>query len=219
MAGDRDMTTKREFLEKWSRVNALQKASRKSEAIAKRSASPAPAGGSLERAQRMPAPASAPQSDIAVEAAPAPPTLVPFADMDFWYLSSEMTWTLPKSALTVHVPRGFVTDFASVPSSFWSWMPPVGRYGLPAIVHDWLYWDQKLSRGEADDIFDATLGEVGVSTFRKFILYRSVRWFGGKYWRENTSAKAAGQGRVLQVFPTDARVTWGDWCKKPGVFG
>lgn len=214
------MTAKAEFLEKWMRVDALQKSSKRSETMAKRSAAPvsvpesAPAGGGLPGSMRAPAPAPA---DITVELAP-PPALVPFADMDFWYLSGTMTWTLPQGAASIHIPRGFVTDFASVPSSFWSWMPPVGRYGLPAIVHDWLYWDQSLTRSEADGIFQTALSDLNVSAFRKFILYRSVRWFGGKYWRENAAAKTAGEGRVLKLFPDDARITWADWRKKPGVF-
>lgn len=215
------MTAKKtEFLEKWMRVDALQKSSKRSESMAKRSAAPAsvpesaPAGGGLPGPMRAPAPVPA---DATAELAP-PPALVPFADMDFWYLSGAMTWTLPQGPTTINVPRGFVTDFASVPSSFWSWMPPLGRYGLPAVVHDWLYWEQTLTRSQADDIFEAALTDLDVSWFRKFILYRSVRWFGGKYWRENAAEKAAGGGRVLKLFPDDARITWADWRKRPGVF-
>lgn len=217
------MTAKAEFLEKWTRVNAVAKSTKKSETMAKRSAAPvsvpqsAPAGGGgFPDAMRAPSAPPAP-AEVTVELAP-PPALVPFADMDFWYLSGTMTWTLPQGPTTINIPRGFVTDFASVPSSFWSWMPPVGRYGLPAIVHDWLYWDQTLPRSQADDIFQAALNDLNVSSFRKFILYRSVRWFGGKYWRENAAAKTAGEGRVLKLFPDDARITWADWRKKPGVF-
>ncbi len=111
-----------------------------------------------------------------------------------------------------------MTDFASVPTTFWAWMPPTGRYGLPAIVHDWLYWDQRMARSEADDIFGDALSDLDVSSWRRFVLYRSVRWFGGKYWRENAVAKQKGEGRVLKAFPNDARIRWNDWRTKPGVF-
>lgn len=203
------MTDKKEFLEKWMRSEALKKAAPQkapAQPMAKRSAGPAAGGAAAE---------SVP--DATLEMA-APPALVPFADMDFWYLSNEMPWMLVSTGKTIHVPRGFVTDFASVPSTFWAWMPPTGRYGLPAIVHDWLYWEQSLPRSAADDIFYNALSELGVSNWRRFVIYRTVRWFGGKYWRENTTAKANGEGRVLKLFPNDARITWTAWRTRPGVF-
>ena len=206
------MAAKQEFLKQWMRAEALKKAEPKA-APSKRAAAPAEEGA--PRTQSAPA---APAPELSTEAAP-PPALVPFADMDYWYLSNDMTWTLPKSARTILIPRGFVTDFASVPQTFWAWMPPTGRYGLPAIVHDWLYWDQRLARSEADDIFGDALNDLAVSSWRRFVLYRSVRWFGGKYWHENALAKQNGEGRVLKAFPTDARIRWSDWRTKPGVFG
>ena len=205
------MAAKQEFLKEWMQAEALKKAAPKASA-SKRAAAP-----SGEETARTPSAPAAPEPEIAMELAPAP-ALVPFADMDYWYLSTDMTWTLPKSARTILIPRGFVTDFASVPTTFWAWMPPTGRYGLPAIVHDWLYWDQRFSRSEADDIFDAALADLSVSSWRKFVLYRSVRWFGGKYWRENALAKQNGEGRVLKAFPNDARIRWSEWRTKPGVF-
>ena len=41
----------------------------------------------------------------------------------------------------VRVPRGFVTDFASTPRVLWALIPPMGRYGKPAVIHDLLYQD------------------------------------------------------------------------------
>ncbi len=224
------MGLKRDFVEKWMQAERLAKGSdifhrkvsraRKVEApplepaTADRAA-PVTAG---ETSQAAPAPPPASEPTITEAARSSPPALVPFADMDVWYLSSDMQWTLPAGARTIVVPRGFSTDFASVPQSFWLWMPPTGRYGLPAMVHDWLYWDQTLLRSQADDIFDGALADLDVSRWRRFILFRAVRWFGGKYWRENSRAKQQGQGRVLRMFPDDARITWTDWRKRPGVF-
>lgn len=192
------MGSKREFIERWMQAEGAKKAS-----PAKKRSITIDAEGE-----------SAPES-----AHVEPPTaLVPFADMDVWYLSADMIWTVPGRGTSIIVPRGFATDFASVPQYFWTWMPPTGRYGLPAIVHDWLYWDQTLLRQQADDIFDGALAELGVSGWRRFVLYRSVRWFGAKYWRENTEAKGNGEGRVLRLFPDDRRTTWTEWRRHPGVF-
>ncbi len=196
------MSAKKEFLKQWAQSESLKK----SPPSAKRSAT---RGGEVQTESASPS--------AQAELAP-PPALVPFADMDVWYLTTDMNWNIPGSATVLRVPRGFATDFATVPSWFWSWMPPIGRYGLPAIVHDWLYWDQQFPRERADGIFDTALDELGVSGWRRFVLYRSVRWFGGRYWRENATAKATGEGRVLKQYPGDARITWAEWRTRPGVF-
>jgi len=217
------MGLKRDFIERWMHAERLKKLVRP---VAKRDAasapSPAPVPSPARQATPVPeslAPArEASGSAGTFETHSAPPALVPFADMDFWWLSADMIWTLPGGEKAIPVPRGFVTDFASVPEYFWAWMPPIGRYGLPAIVHDWLYWDQTLLRHQADDIFESALVDLGVARWRRFVLYRVVRWFGGRYWRENSTAKERGEGRVLKLFPDDARITWGQWRVKPGVF-
>lgn len=46
--------------------------------------------------------------------------------------------TVP-DADTIHVPPGFVTDFASVPRPLWFWIAPWGRHGRAAVLHDFLY--------------------------------------------------------------------------------
>lgn len=38
----------------------------------------------------------------------------------------------------VDIPEGFLTDGASVPRIFWGLIPPWGKYGAAAIVHDYL---------------------------------------------------------------------------------
>jgi hypothetical protein len=151
---------------------------------------------------------------------PSPiPHLQPFADMDYWALVTPLRWT---SELTlppeVIVPRGFVTDFASIPSTFWSWMPRTGRYGLPAVIHDWLYWEQTVTRMEADDLFDAALGVLEVPIWQRFVICRSVRWFGGRYWDDNTAEKEQGLKRVIVRFPDDPRISWAEWRALPDVF-
>ncbi|MEQ1715449.1 MAG: DUF1353 domain-containing protein [Hyphomicrobium sp.] len=199
------MSAKNEFLKTWARASETLKA-------------PVPMAKRSARRTGAPATEAAPPPAPQAERSAAP-ALVPFADMDYWYLTTPMRWQTPAPASReVVVPQGFTTDFASVPSSFWSWMPPVGRYGLPAIVHDWLYWEQTGGRREADEIFHSALAELGVSSWRRFILYRSVRWFGGSYWDDNATAKARGEGRILKQYPDDARITWADWKKRPGVF-
>lgn len=147
----------------------------------------------------------------------APPVLIPFADMDYWYLGSALQWRQPNGKI-VSVPKGFTTDFASVPRAFWSWMPPTGRYGLPALVHDWHYWDQGVDRQAADQFFEDNLANAGVNAWWRWPMMRAVRWKGGRHWNANTAAKKRGDGRVLKVFPDEASITWEAWRKRSDVF-
>lgn len=151
------------------------------------------------------------------------PLLGAFLDMDYYYIVNPLTWTPSPDAQTegfrtVTVPKGFVTDFASVPSLFWSWLPPQGRYGIAAMVHDYLYWEQSGSRAEADGVFERIMQDLEVASWRRFVIFRSVSWFGDTYWRENTALKASGRKRVLREFPDDPKISWDSWSQRPEVF-
>ena len=84
------------------------------------------------------------------------------------------------------VPEGFVTDFASVPWGFWNIEPPLGEAGRAAVVHDYLYETRGLggrySRIEADGIFREALGELGVSRWKRTLLWAAVRVGGRRGW-------------------------------------
>jgi hypothetical protein len=70
-----------------------------------------------------------------------------FAD-PMYFLLNPITWKPHPDQRdrysSVTVPVGFVTDFASIPRVFWSLLRPDGVYTYPAIVHDFLYWEQNV---------------------------------------------------------------------------
>ena len=78
------------------------------------------------------------------------------------------------------IPKGFITDFASVPKAFWSILPPMGKYGLAALLHDYLYRTGLVSRKEADKLFLKMMKKLGVSRWKRIVMYLAVRVFGGK---------------------------------------
>ena len=118
----------------------------------------------------------------------------------------------------VTVPRGFVTDFASIPKVFWSALPADGTLAYAAVIHDYMYWAQSTDRETADNIFREILLELKVSSSTVSILYNAVRFFGNSAWVANTAAKKGGEKRVLAIFPGDPSVNWTDWKKRPEVF-
>jgi hypothetical protein len=82
--------------------------------------------------------------------------------------------------VTVEVPLGFVTDFASIPSIFHFIVQPFGRHAPAAVLHDYLYAiGQKKARRLADRLFLNAMKDAGVPGFRRSLMYRMVRLFGG----------------------------------------
>jgi len=152
-----------------------------------------------------------------------PTVLMPFADMENYIVYQQISWTPPANPKddlpqVVSVPKGFVTDLATVPPVFWWALPPQGRYGHAAILHDWLYWDQSTSREIADRVFDVAMDELGVSAAIRKAMWTSVRVFGGSFWTNAEEERRAGKSRVLKRFPPTADVRWDEWSKQPDVF-
>lgn len=86
--------------------------------------------------------------------------------------------------LTIHVPAGFVTDFASVPRALWPLLPPNGRYGKAAVIHDYLYRTYGAgSKIVADAIFYEAMKALGVNPIVRGVMYLAVHFFGGKSYK------------------------------------
>jgi hypothetical protein len=157
-----------------------------------------------------------------------PIPIIPFADWDYYYIVKPLTWTPSETELekynAITAPTGFVTDLASIPSIFWSVLPPAGRYSYAAIIHDYLYWFQPPSktggdpRAYADEVLRIAMGELGVPTAKLASIYKAVRLFGSSAWVANGQARANGEKRVLRVFPLNTTTSWQTWKSTPGVF-
>ena len=73
----------------------------------------------------------------------------------------------------ITVPKGFVTDWASVPRILHSILPPRGRYSKAAVLHDYLYKTHyKKDRKVCDKLFLEAMGVLDVSWWRKKMLDR-----------------------------------------------
>jgi len=84
------------------------------------------------------------------------------------------------------VPKGFPSDGASIPRLCWRVIghPFDMKYLREAVLHDWMYNVQPVSRKEADDIFEQLL-RTRVSWLRRKLIYRAVRTFGWVAWNNN----------------------------------
>jgi hypothetical protein len=135
---------------------------------------------------------------LAGSCAPIPaPTVQPFADGIHWVLKGELVWVIGETNLRIVVPSGFVMDFASVPPKLQSFVSPVGRHGRAAIVHDFLYWDQRCTRDQADNLMRAAMFESGVDAATAEGIYWAVSAGGAAAWTQNADERAKGWPRVI----------------------
>lgn len=90
------------------------------------------------------------------------------------------------------VPKGAVSDFASIPRLLWAWLPPHGQYERAAVVHDYLCTQRghvELADGqprhysyrEAADIFGEAMEVLGVWWPRRAAMVFAVKRFGPRF--------------------------------------
>ena len=151
----------------------------------------------------------------------SPLTLSRFVE-PVYFLKEPFTWTPnpdngPKYRPHT-VPAGFITDLASIPPILFPWFRPDGEYAQAAILHDYLYWMQDMTREEADDIFRIAMRDLEVAPETVNRIFLAVRSFGQRPWNSNRLLRSEGQRRILKKFPVKAATRWSDWKRDAHVF-
>jgi len=116
----------------------------------------------------------------------SPLIVSPLDDGRHWRLVSPFTYHIGTaySKDFVRVPADFVTDFASVPSFLWSFLPSWGRYGKASVLHDYIYQTHCRTRKEADDIFLEAMLVSGTNKHKARLMWLGVRLFGFLAWKK-----------------------------------
>ena len=107
-------------------------------------------------------------------------------DDKYWEVLEDYTYETSKGLVVV--PKGFRTDYASVPRIFRNIINTYGKHGRAAVVHDWLYSSKctlDITRAEADKIFLEIMKECGVGVIKRQFMYRMVRMFGTSHFRKS----------------------------------
>lgn len=123
------------------------------------------------------------------------PLQVENVDERRWKLLEEFDYFIGAvdSGESVSVPAGTVTDFASIPRPLWNILPPWGKYGKAAVIHDFMYSQHQITsngkqvdieRKQADDIFLEAMKVLGVGTVTRYVMYYAVRVFGHRPWAD-----------------------------------
>ena len=100
----------------------------------------------------------------------------------------DLTYETPYG--TVVIPKGTLSDGASIPSVFWGILGPHGPYFLAAFLHDYAYSaaGQKAlgwTRYQADMAFDHAMEQDSVRFHTRLTIIFFVRLGGWKPYRDN----------------------------------
>ena len=112
-------------------------------------------------------------------------------------LIDPLFYEIKRTGKVITVPAGFVTDFASVPWYARWFISVLGKHSIPAIVHDYLYWEQRCTREQADLILREAMDEYNSSPRDKEAVYYAVKYGAQSAWDENAADRKKGYIRVL----------------------
>jgi hypothetical protein len=97
-----------------------------------------------------------------------------------WVLERALVWH--DRSKRIEVPRGFITDLASIPSAFRGVLNVNGKSRKAAVLHDYLYCEHALSRKQCDDLFYFALIAEGMSAVLARTYWLGVRGGGWIYF-------------------------------------
>lgn len=115
-----------------------------------------------------------------------------------WLIDDKPLIFITGKSQVVEIKKGFETDLASIPRFFHRIFPVNGNHRIPAIVHDYLYYEKgcikgvEYTRKECDEIFLHLMRDYSVAEWRGCAMYRAVRVFGGMHWKKDTMQKQCG---------------------------
>ncbi len=96
-------------------------------------------------------------------------------------LTDDYYWCYPLTHEVIRVPKGFETDFASIPYLAAGFIDPMGDNMEAAVIHDWLYAvGEPGQREKADTILLDALEQHHVDPVRRKLMYEAVRLGGAK---------------------------------------
>jgi hypothetical protein len=100
-------------------------------------------------------------------------------------LHQSLTFVSTKKHKIITVPKGFITDFCSVP-----WIPGIyellgGKARKSGTVHDYLYskpHNKGVRRMTADTMLREMVQIEGIPVWQSWLFYLAVRLFGWWFW-------------------------------------
>ena len=104
-----------------------------------------------------------------------------------WKLLEDFTVKIKMKNSEITIPKGFITDKASIPRIAFTLFPRSVSYDFASIIHDYLYEEKMWTRKDCDKIFKSFLKLAGVSNLKVNTMYHAVRV--GGYFRYKRKKK------------------------------
>jgi hypothetical protein len=103
----------------------------------------------------------------------------------------------------ITIPKGFITDFASIPKIFWSIQSPYDIKTIgPSILHDYLYTcPNNLTRQKIDSIFHSSLIDNLVNPVKSYLYWLAVRIAGSGHFNKDNHCAIASKEYNQKVSP------------------
>ena len=110
-------------------------------------------------------------------------------DDKYYRLITNFTYRNAYMNISVTVPMGFKTDFASTPDWLQGLFHPTSKYySKGSVIHDYMYATKKFDRKKCDKIFFEAMKEEAdtenprTAWFMRWSFYLVVRIFGAKHY-------------------------------------
>ena len=111
-------------------------------------------------------------------------------DVALWEISQNFTYDSALLGVTITVPAGMITDFASIPRALWEQLSPDDPIILfPSVVHDFLYGASgqiingpTITRDQADAVLREAMELCGAGSFIRNAVYQFVQLNAASHW-------------------------------------
>ncbi|MFM4719143.1 DUF1353 domain-containing protein [Aeromonas bivalvium] len=118
------------------------------------------------------------------------------SDPPLFLVTYPLRYSINDGRHEIVVPIGFVSDLASIPKALWWWQSPHEATMAPAIIHDYLYWEQSCTKDEADAVMYLAMQDLSVKGIAA--VYVGIRTPIAKTaWARNTQARTKGETRFF----------------------
>ena len=112
-------------------------------------------------------------------------------DKQLYAVTRAFAYVSDKLARTVTVPRGFETDFTSIPRAAWKFLDPEDPIiAWPSVIHDYMYSCKgtlpdgfTYIREQADAVLREGMEVCGAGSMVRNSVYQAVRAFGDSHWK------------------------------------
>lgn len=104
----------------------------------------------------------------------------------------------------IKVPKGYLTDFASIPRVFQGIFNAVNDVAPASIVHDWCYSVELFERRICDQVLYDGLRANGVGWLRAKTIYAAVRSGGWTSWPHDSAERYSDRELYKSRFGSEA---------------